>query len=158
MPARLTITPCSSSHADAFAPVRAEIKRIDADVWARRNASHLTNASYQHIDALERKSAHLSATLPEIKKARAARALKQEILRRKFEKGQELYEKRQAKPLADARAALSALTDPSLPPALDASVNALIADIDRHCTQMRAFTPADGLPDAIIRLLPLSER
>jgi len=154
----LTITPQPAAASDPHAGVRAEIARIDADVWARRNASHLTKNSYRHIDALERKSAHLSASLPENRKACTQRALEQEILRQKFERGRELFEQRQAIPLADARTALCALTDPALPPALHRAVTNLISDIDQHCAQMRDFAPADGLPDALLRLLPLSER
>jgi hypothetical protein len=125
---------------------------------ARRNGNHLSRHDYAQIDTLERQSHALSKRLPESRAADHNRRRHTDAQRALFARGRAIFNHKQAGPLATARAGLAALTDPSLPPHLHRQINALIADIDGHTVQMSAFNPADGIPDAMLRLLPIAEK
>ena len=150
--------PAQASETDPHTALRAEIARLDQENWHARNQSRITKTGRARMDRLHRRATELSTQLPETRAARTARALKTEMMRRKFERGRALFEKRQAEPLARARAALAVLTDPALPPALHRQIDTVIGEIDRHTAQMARFGPADGIPEAMIRLLPVAER
>ena len=131
---------------------------LDREAWMRRNANHLSAKAYAEINRIERESAALSAYLPEVHAARAARNAHANTQATRFERGHQLYLEKQEPALMIARQALCDLSHCALPGALDTRITGLIADFDRHRARMSEFSPSAGVPKAMENLLILADR
>ena len=134
--------------------VREQISRLDRDASVLRNRSQITPKTRTRINTLMKESAALSAELPDRQEARAKHQAETDAQRARFALGHQLYLEKQAPPLAIARKALCDLSGCALPGALDTQITQLIAGFDQHSSQMSHYTPSQGLPAAITRLLP----
>ncbi|NNC37904.1 MAG: hypothetical protein EX271_07760 [Acidimicrobiales bacterium] len=133
--------------------IRAEIARLDQDASLLRNRSQITPSTRVKMQALAAKSARLSHNIPkspadcdQLDKANKAKRLA-------FDHGHALYLKHQAPALSRARQSLSELINCTVPPPLERAILALLADLDRQDAGMRHFTPSQGIPAAMARLM-----
>ena len=138
--------------------IRAEIARLDRDASVLRNRAQISADTRDRINALMTESAALAADLPQTRAARAHLHAQTNAHRARFARGHALYLEKQAPALAIARQALRDLCTCALPGALDTDITNLIAGFDRHCSQMSTFTPSQGIPAAMVRLLPLRDQ
>lgn len=133
--------------------VRERITRLDRDVSVLRNRSQITPKTRDRINSLMRESAALSADLPERLEAQAKRQAEADIQKSRFAHGHQLYLEKQAPSLAIARKALCDLSGCALPSSLDTQITQMIAGFDHHATQMSHFSPSQGIPRAMQRLM-----
>ena len=132
----------------------AEIMRLDRAASLLGNRSQIGAKTRTRINSLMGESARLSRGHPDAVAANTRRTARTDTDRARFARGHHIYRRTQAPALTAARQSLRALLPCALPPPLERTVTGLIADLDRHASDMSEFSPSHGLPDGILRLLP----